>query len=720
MSASRQRLYDLLPTYIRFRDQQQRDAELEIAPLEALVNTLELPLQALEENMDALYRGWFIETCDLWKVPYLADLLGIHGLAAAGSMIPSQRRRVANAIAYRRRKGTPAALSRAAEDATGWPCKVTELRHRLAISQSLACPHPDRGTTADLRAEAGIDELGEISDRFFHAVDIRRSRSLASGESGSRGLGLHGLDFVFWRLDSYPVSGATASPAGTPAAYRLHPAGVDTVLFNSPQTPVGTPYRSRARHLPVPLRRRNLAREVAALRQGDADLEGVLGAQPAFRIRVSRQHRGQASGQSVWQLMAPDKMAICDLSDWRNPRPTPDWRWAEVAVDPETGRLLFAEADPERRVRVDYSYGSSFDLGGGPYPRDDRPDDFRQAGWRAIVDSDQPSGIAEGALRFDSLADALAAWRAAEPTTTGHAVIRIDDNGHHPLGEELLELASNRRVTFRARERCWPHVSADLTVRGPSGSRLELDGVGFGGRLMLQGDPSLKLHHCTLYPPRGAAAIEHFEDEGPCRGEVEIDHSIVVGCIRLPPGLSGFTLVDSVIDGGGGEAIGGRGDHRPPASPSKAAVDGGGHLPTGPAAHIERSTIFGLVSLLQLRYVANTLFTGVLSTARTRQGEAYNCYFVNGSTTPRRHQCLEGPRTEAGGWLRPAFTSTTYGQPGYAQLGPCSGAILTGGEQGNEIGVFHRLSQGDRLANLQTVLDEHLPAGFTSRISFAT
>jgi hypothetical protein len=126
------------------------------------------------------------------------------------------------------------------------------------------------------------------------------------------------------------------------------------------------------------------------------------------------------------------------------------------------------------------------------------------------------------------------------------------------------------------------------------------------------------------------------------------------------------------------------------------------------------------VSLLQLRYAANGLFTGPAETARTREGVAHHCYFVAGSTTPPRQLCLEGPRTAGGGWLRPAFTSTTYGHPGYAQLTPCSGAIRHGGEQGNEIGVFHQLSQSDREANLRAVLDEYLPAGFTPRVSFAT
>jgi len=715
MSVSKQRLYDLLPTYVRFRDQQLRDPELDVAPLEALIEALELPFHALEENVDALYRGWFIETCDRWKIPYLADLLGVRGFDESGAVIPSQRRRVANAIAYRRRKGTPAALARVAEDATGWPCHVTELRDLTAGTQALRTPRLERGGTADLRAEPGPGELVETFDRHAHSADLRQPRRSAPSVPG-RGFRPDGLALVFWRLDSYPVSGATARPSARHPrrCYRFHPAGVDTALFNPPQTPTGTAYRSDARHRPVPLRRRELAREVAARRRGEKVAGGYLGHHPAFNVEL------RGGPDEPWQQISPEEMEICDLSDWARPRPAPDWNRAKVAIDPETGRIAFPEPDPDRQLRVDYSYGSSFDLGGGPYPREERPEDPEAAGWRAIVDRDAPPGIEDGVLRFASLGDALAAWRAAGPETAGDTVIRIDDSGHHRIGELALDLPADRRLTIRAADRSWPQLEGEVAVRGAAGSWLELEGVGVEGRLTLHDEASLALRHCTVHPAGGSpVAIDHSGD-GSGHGEVDVDHSIVKGAVRLPASMTGLTVTDSIVDAGDGEAIRGVDDGGGEEDTEAAAAARSLAAPPGPPSRIERSTILGGVSLLQLRYAANGLFTGRVETARTREGLARHCYFVAGSTTPPRRLCLEGPRTAAGGWLRPAFTSTTYGHPGYAQLTPCSGEIQHGGEQGNEIGVFHQLSQGDRYANLRAVLDEYLPAGFTPRISFAT
>src|SRR5687768_2063873 len=103
MSAS-DRLYNLLPTHYR------RNDEAEGQPLRALLAIMESQLDALEGNMLALYNNWFIETCEDWVVPYIADMLAVEGLSDVTSNITGQRSRVANTISYRRRKGITATL----------------------------------------------------------------------------------------------------------------------------------------------------------------------------------------------------------------------------------------------------------------------------------------------------------------------------------------------------------------------------------------------------------------------------------------------------------------------------------------------------------------------------------------------------------------------------------------------------------------------------------
>ncbi len=720
MSFSNQRLYDLLPAYIRFRDQQLRDPEMEVAPLEALIKTLELPFHALEENIDALYRGWFIETCDPWKIPYLADLLDVHGIDGVGDTLPSLRRRVANAIAYRRRKGTSATLARVAEDATGWRCHVTEERDRIATSQSLEIPDLGRLGVADLRsvpALGGLGVLGGISDGHPHSVDLRKGS--ADSKESTAGLRPDGLGFTFFRLDSYPVRGARAvADPQTPARwYRFHPAGVDTVLFNVPQTPDETVYRTDAKNLPVPLRRLLLTREMAARRRGENPPTRFLEEPSAFRIQLRHEE------QAPWKEIAPESMAFHDLSQWQDPSADGSTQ-IKVVVDPETGRMTFPEDDPTRQVRVDFSFGASRDLGGGPYPRGNRPRDFEEASWQAIVDCDLKMSPIDGIQRFTSLKDALAALKDSRlSSSTEDAVIRIDDNGHHRLDpvDSLvdLRLAKDQTLTIRSGERVWPQILGDLTVRGMEGSHLVLDGVGVEGQLVLDGDPSLTLRHCTLRPTE-SEAIVHACGQVPRRGEVQIEHSVVVGSICLPASMAKLSVADSILDAGTGEAIqGADGDAVMEHADFAAAARALGACP-GPPLQIDRSTVLGSSFLLQLRHAGNTLFTGPVKVARTRDGKAQYCYFVTGSLTPLRQHCLEGPRRRQGGWLRPSFTSTAYGHPAYLQLTPCSGEICDGGEHGNEIGVFHNLAQETRLDNLRRTLEDHLPAGFTHHIQFAT
>lgn len=62
--------------------------------------------------------------------------------------------------------------------------------------------------------------------------------------------------------------------------------------------------------------------------------------------------------------------------------------------------------------------------------------------------------------------------------------------------------------------------------------------------------------------------------------------------------------------------------------------------------------------------------------------------------------------------MQPRFTSTTYGDPGYAQLTRATPLeIRTGAEDGSEMGAFHFLKQPQQEANLKASLREYLRFG---------
>jgi hypothetical protein len=70
---------------------------------------------------------------------------------------------------------------------------------------------------------------------------------------------------------------------------------------------------------------------------------------------------------------------------------------------------------------------------------------------------------------------------------------------------------------------------------------------------------------------------------------------------------------------------------------------------------------------------------------------------------------------------QPTFTSNRYGDPGYAQLSQsCANELRAGAENGAEMGVFNRLKQPQREANLQASLEEYLRFGLETGIFYIT
>ncbi|WP_163454976.1 phage tail protein, partial [Escherichia coli] len=60
---------------------------------------------------------WFIQTCPLDLVPYVAAQLG---LEVAQPVRPEHRALVADALGFRRRKGLASAIPRRVRDGSGW------------------------------------------------------------------------------------------------------------------------------------------------------------------------------------------------------------------------------------------------------------------------------------------------------------------------------------------------------------------------------------------------------------------------------------------------------------------------------------------------------------------------------------------------------------------------------------------------------------------------
>lgn len=686
------RLFNLLPVIYRQRDISQGDA------LRSLMAVMEGELQLLEADIQGLYDNWFIETCDEWVVPYLGDLLGVRGLNEKQSAILSQRARVANTISASRRKGTAAALERLIGDSTGWRVRVVESFERLAVTQHVRHARPGRGATFDVRrAQDGADSpFGFLA----HTPNVC-APAYSPAEYNISNIGIH-----VWRLQSYPVvrSRAKALSQSPGGRYTFDPLGRDIPLFNRPEA--GDDFSSSIRAVNLPVRisleafRQDLATyqeryKASQHRPANSDYYG-----PQRSLDIVRIH----SDKNATPVSPMDVVAM-DLSGWERP-PT-----GKVAVDVLLGRLSFPESEtPPASVQVNYTYGFSADIGGGPY---DRRLTLAEPGPDTWQDSVSKNG------KNITLQKALDGWpNKAQP----NAIIQILDNETYG-GDLVIKLEAGNRLVIEAADGARPSLrlfgNLKVSTTSDEPAELILNGLLFEGKLEIKGNLALTMMHCTLLD-----GIVIKDDSG--KAQVTISNSIV-GPLSLSAGCRSLSIQDSIVDGLQGSPL-----------PAISADDAGN---PGLSTSIERSTVFGVVSIPALTLASETIFRAPV-TVKSDQGCVRYSYIPFGSTTPARFRCqpdlaLAQRARDLGlasmddlslvernlvlARLRPRFSSTRHGYPAYAQLrSNCAQEIRAGADDDSEMGVFHHLYQSQRETTLRLVLDETLRFGLEAGLFYET
>jgi hypothetical protein len=693
VSISTNRLSELLPAIYRIRDAEQR------LQLLALLQVIEQQVDVVEQDISRLYDNWFIETCDDWVVPYIADLIGYRPVAAAGpsaevataegralnrALIP--RREIANTIRYRRRKGSIALLEDLARDVAGWPAHAVELYRLLGGEQSLNHLRLERGRLADLRDADALDRLGGPFEELAHTADVRRGR-----------VNIPSVAVYVWRLHPYSISRAPAyqQQGIAPNAFSFSALGHDQPLFASPDPEGGPEVR-----VPAPIRRHPLRRRPA----------DYVGDGRSFAIWVN-------GGQ---RLIPPDRIDAADLDSWTY-RPAR----GRVAVDPLRGRIAFHPREIPKNVSVSYHYGFADDLGGGEY---ERPLRERPGSKLYRVGRGQP---------YRNLTAALERWRRDDPQ---YAVVEIADSNVY-TDELFVELGEGRGLQLRAAVGSRPVIRLldrqtdrpdSLTVTGQAGSRFVLDGIVVTGQAVaVEGDLSeVTIRHSTLVPGWGLDCdCEPRRPNEPSlvlvdtQACVTIERSIV-GSIQVLGNEVGadpvpITIVDSILDA---------------TSAEREAVAG---LPDLPRAHavltIRRATVFGGLHVHAIDLAEDSILAGVVRVARRQRGCVRFCWVEpsNEARTPRRYHCqpdlvvaaASGERAveEEIERVRPELQSVRYGTPAYCQLAEtCAEEIVRGAEDESELGVFHDLFQPQRVENLRARLSEYCPAGMDAGVIYAS
>lgn len=740
MNLTEERLYQLLPAIHRIRDSEHGGA------LRALIAVIAEQARVVEADIAQLYDNAFIETCDEWVVPYLGDLLGVRGLHEFSRESSfTQRGRVANTLAYRRRKGTAAVLEQLAFDTTGWRARAVEFFERLEWTQHQNHLRPFAFRTPDLRRTETLELLDGPFETALHTPEVRSIRS------GRGRYNLPNVGLFLWRLGSYSVTRATAGqPASAPPeGFTFDPLGRDLPLFNRPQTETEITHLAEEINVPGRLRRRPLFDELEDRRRALAS-----GTTPAYRYFDDRPTSVNPPVLRVYRpgTMDPisaDEIAICHLGEWTLPPDSlsydvvqPDGtvvavnRPIAVAVDPWLGRLAFPASTiiPEP-PRVSFAYGFSADLGGGPYNRLDAVETAfdRIVTWPVAVSRELtpvPGQV------FASLTDAVDAWNN-RPSGEFGVILILDSasytedlTGPHaiqiPEGSRLLIVAADwpavrvpgglpGRTTLALTEidpdELRPHLKGQIEVHGTAPAGSETPGEFLLNGLLLEGGLTVtsgrlgrvSIAHATLQPGGDAAIVVETPDSPLI---LNLEQSLC-GRIRMSGGGT-FTARESILD-----------------VPSGLALDA-----PSVAARFASTTVFGEVEVLRLE-ADNTLFNEPVVAERRQEGCVRFCWVPSASQVPRRYRCQpalsipeNATQEEAAAIelrLRPSFTARAYGDPAYAQLSAtCATEIRTGAEDGSEIGAFQGLQQPQREANLKTTLESFLRFGLEAGLIYAT
>lgn len=733
MTASSDRLYELLPAVYRLRDADHGFA------LRDLLRVACEQADVVQADLERLYDSWFIETCDDWVVPYVGDLVGWRPVHAAGrpgdprlardaarNRVLLPRRDVAHTVRNRRRKGTLALLELLARDVAAWPARAVETYRLLGFTQHVDHPWPRRGRTLDLRRGDALDRLDGPFDECAHRPDVRTPVS-------ARTRGFFGVPHVvLWafRLRAFSVSRTPAYCRDKVGrnCYTFSVLGNNSPLFVEPAAEPSLDTLAGELNVPARIRRRALH-----ARRGDYYGQGRS-------LRIFR--------DTPDDEVPAERLVVADLSAWTQPTQP-----GQVAVDPQLGRIVFRDDEtPRRGVWVDYRYGFSAAIGGGEY---ERP-------------LSQPAGAAfyrvgRGADHA-RIADALAAWTKDAPRD---AVIEIVDSDVYveplriavPPGASLQLRARGRaRPVLRLLD--WQTSLADsLALEIGAGAKVTLDGLlvtgravsvrpGAAGEVPAGCDAArLVIRHCTLVPGLALGLdceCEHpseasLDVEGLC-GRVSIEHSIL-GAVRVSADEVAseplrLDVSDSVIDATSeeGDAIS-RFDSRL----AHAVLD------------VRRSTIFGAVHVHAVELGEDSIFQGLLRVARRQVGclRYSSVWKLDGLRTPRRHACQpdlaesaalaalaaarapgdpplgeaekQAAREAARDAVRPRFASRRYGTPAYARLADeTAPEVRRGASDESEMGAFHDLYEPQRAANLRARLDEFTPAGFLVGVRYAT
>lgn len=648
-------LYSLLPGYYRQQDIAQDYA------LRQVFEPIEDQFRLLAADIEQLYDNWFIETCQDVMVPHIGVLVGV-GAGPLGR--PPSRLEVAGAIASRRRKGTPAALLSTLVATTGWGAMLLE--------------HPPK-VVLEFSEEIDIVETPdwiELEEREFVRLEIQSpfgSRVEDAAAGGERGDPRGAISVFLWPRPCTPREWTRPHHMGG-GRFTFDARGIGQPLYNVPVRSSSLYAPVTPRTLPLRLTRRLLQEELAALRAGQKPRWGFFLGEAVFQIRT-RSHPDQD-----WKTVPPTAINIANLADWRAEPCGYDW---EVAVDPESGRILFP-SDCHGELAVTWCTVSPALLdGGSSLPPLERPRLYSVFQACQALDGD-------GSM-FHSVEAALAAVAAAPP---GNALIRILDGGTYAAPHDEILLPEGYTLRLEAAQGECPSLAGTWRFHAPeAGSALQLQGLSSLGSLETHGPVLLTANRCILRPASEHSHAHALRAEGGKRCSAFHLHNCITGSVELPEEGSRLVARSTILDAGRAVAI-------------RAGT-----------VVMQQCTVFGLTIAAALVDTSDTFFGGPVELLSETAAMSFCALPQTSSRMHLQHCFLYDHEHAPGEW----FYSARFGEPGYAHLSHLAPtALQAGAADGSEIGAYHELGERAAWHRIENVLDEYLPFGLAADVFLVT
>jgi hypothetical protein len=707
MSLDAAQLFALLPAVYRNRDEKAG------GPLRALLAVMAAQSGIVESNIRQLYDDQFIETCSPWVIPYIGDLVGYNSIYEVASASSDSRAEVANTIGYRRRKGTLLALEQMSVDVSGRAAIAVEELRRLITTESMRHVEARHRATVDFRNTRALERLGTPFDVENRTIDVRRVaprvRHISTPDTAPLDIALHGpgrcnvpeVAVYLWRWQSWPVVNAPAFEAGA-GRYMFSPLGADMPLFSRWVQPARFASLMTRVNAPDPIARD----ELMSFYGPDASVLLIADGVPVDVSQICPANLSDRPN-GAWCTVAPGK----------------------IAIDPELGRIQYAEDVPEpQSLQLDYFYGFPAQIGGGPYDR--------SASLVGLPLADADFFALVGTAEYPTVESAVAAWNVREAGSSGVIVLPGFDSltidltatsaVQLPAGSSLGIVAAVPDPAGGARDvvfdGCRVTLTGDIEVTGvaesptadgatPAAGQLLISGFWIEGQLVVTGSAStISIADSTLIPGLGLLPSREpiFPGEPSvlvtATGATLIFNRVISGPLAVD--TSGTTRIcSSIIDA---------------TSPAYVAYAGRDLAAAGADLHVEDSTVVGKVRTRTITLASNTIFRArrglhdpwpsAVWASRKQSGCVRFCVLPYDSITPRRYHCLP-PDAARESALEPVFVSLRYGEPAYALLsGDCPLAIWNGADNGSQIGVYLQIQETEAVTNVQLRAPEYLPA----------